>query len=377
MISTIKKLDSCKIPYEIRRNIPDIYKFTNITYYDKSFHYHDKDIKTIPSPLLPYFKKDQSRSASECEVIDTAYIYWPMSLNNIGHFLYDNVIPIYKMMVLDQDKFDVDTNSLLILMKRPEEKENEQKLTKKRKEILKIFFKKIESGRPMVSDYRDACISGSDDKKKIYIKNAIFQKSNLKSRPWKEYSVSLQNKQINSEFFYNFSKIIKNNKDPLRRRLEPPGQRPGPGAGSDPTRIVLLSRNDAKWRRVTNEKELVKKLKEKYDIDAVKFEKLSLEEEIKLMTETKILIAPYGAGVMSASLFLPSNSTCIIINPIGFSFEYDFPKMLLKFLKRLNINTIPWINNIGKKNNNVYADRDANMEINIDKILEFLSGEKK
>jgi len=347
------ELKSEKIPYEIRRNIPSIYKFRNIYYYENKFHYYSegKKRKIIPSSLLKDFKVDKKITypLDKCLIIDKAYIFWPMSLNNIGHFMYDNVIPIYKMMVIDQDEFDIDTNHRILLIRRPEEKKKEQTLTEKGKEILKIFS----NNAHFINDI----------KKPIFFKNVIMQNSNLRTRPWNEYSTILKNDNINKFFFKNFVQIIKK-----KYKTKATGV-PGPNN----CKIVLLSRGLAKWRRTLNEDKLVKKLKEsKYDIELVKFENLSLKEEIDLMNQTKILIAPYGAGVMAASLFLQPDSTCIIVNPIGFSFKFDFPKMLLKFLERLNIKTIAWINDIGRQGSHPCASRDSDMKININQIIIFL-----
>lgn len=345
------KLDSKKIPFEIRRNIPDIYNFQNVYYYDNKFHYYTEkkqDLKhCVSKHLANQFKIDTKiiHQIEKCLIIDTAYIFWPMSLNNIGHTMYDNFLPIYKLMVLDQETFDINKNNTIYLVRRLEETENEQKLRNKQKELLKVFSNNIEFINKI--------------KQPIFIKNCIMQKTNMKPRPWKEYDVKLKKDDINKEFLKCFIKKIKE-----AYNIE---------NVENPNKIIYLSRSGARWRKVQNEDKLIKRLKESnYDIELVKFEKLSLKEEISLMNNTKIFIAPYGAGVMASSCFLPTTSTCMIINPIGFTFKHDFPTMLVTFTERLDINLIKWINDIGRSGKNIYASRDANMKINVNKVLEFM-----
>ena len=350
--STKTQLDSTIIPFEIRRNIPKIYKFTNIYYYDNSFHYcGDKTIKKrkcIPHLLGEHFKIDHKivHPMDKCLVIDTAYVFWPMSLNNIGHFMYDNLLALYKMIATEQDKLDINTDVRIFFVRRPKEKIKEQTITPKEIEIFKVFSRhKVQFMKKI--------------KQPIFIKNVIMQKTDMKTRPWKEYDSDLKNDQVNKDFFKSFIGLIKKqfNIESVKK----------------PHRIVLLSRNGAKWRRVPNEDKLIQKLKQSnYNVESVKFENLSLKEEITLMSETKIFIAPYGAGVMASSCFLPSTSTCIIINPIGFAFKHDFPTMLVTFTKRLDIKILTWVNDIGKVGKNIYASRDANMKININKVLGML-----
>jgi len=284
MIESSKiELDSSKIPFEICRNKPNIYKFKDIYYNGGFFHYYTKKDKrkrkNIPKSLLDNFKIDTKiiYPVEKCTIIENLYIFWPMSLNNIGHFLYDNVLPIYKMIILDQEKYNINNKGSLYFIRRSDENTKEQTLRKKGEELLKIFVKEIKFLNKV--------------KGPIYIKNATFQKSNLRSRPWDKYSKEMQEKKENKEFLQNFVKRIKDkyNINEIKDR----------------EKIVILSRGLANWRRITNESKIIKGLKEVgYKTELIKFERLTLKEEIEVINKTKILIAPYGAGVMGASLFL-------------------------------------------------------------------------
>ncbi len=101
------------------------------------------------------------------------------------------------------------------------------------------------------------------------------------------------------------------------------------------------------------------------------------------MNETKILITPYGAGLVSG-FFLNKNSTIIIIYPPHFSYTRDCSTMELYFLQKLGIKTICcdnnceiikdiviYENNITNNNNIKYRDKD--FEINIEKLEEIIN----
>jgi len=81
---------------------------------------------------------------------------------------------------------------------------------------------------------------------------------------------------------------------------------PSPSA---PSRRIFLSRRQAQGRRLLNEEALLPML-EAHGFEPVVMEQLDLAAQIRLMAETKILLAPHGAGLTNM-LFCPAD-TCIL-----------------------------------------------------------------
>lgn len=77
----------------------------------------------------------------------------------------------------------------------------------------------------------------------------------------------------------------------------------------EPFRKVYISRKFAKKRRAHNEVD-VELLMMKHGFEIIYTEKLSLKNQIALMSETKILISIYGAALTNM-LFLPENSQVV------------------------------------------------------------------
>ncbi len=74
-----------------------------------------------------------------------------------------------------------------------------------------------------------------------------------------------------------------------------------------PAKRVYVSRTSAKSRFVVNEAELIAILRQ-HDFDIVMFESLSFYEQVKLMSETKVLISIHGAGLTNMMFMPPGGS---------------------------------------------------------------------
>ena len=105
-----------------------------------------------------------------------------------------------------------------------------------------------------------------------------------------------------------------------------------------------------------------------------------------IVVETKILILPYGAGMISG-FFIPPTSTIILINPNGLDVIGDCFTIKTAIYFRLGINIIFYINNdkiiscnrtkkymyknpIRKKD--IEKIRDSNIILNYNKIIDII-----
>lgn len=84
----------------------------------------------------------------------------------------------------------------------------------------------------------------------------------------------------------------------------------------NPTRRVFISRTGATRRRLLNEEELWPRL-EKAGFERVRMETLNFEEQVKLMRETAVLVAPHGAGLTNM-LFCPEGTHVVEFADLSF-----------------------------------------------------------
>lgn len=66
----------------------------------------------------------------------------------------------------------------------------------------------------------------------------------------------------------------------------------------EPFRLVYLSREDAFYRNIVNEDEIIIYLRNR-GFEIIQMSNLSLEEEIKICSEAKIIVSPHGAALTS------------------------------------------------------------------------------
>ncbi|KIE57716.1 hypothetical protein A946_11705 [Methylacidiphilum kamchatkense Kam1] len=88
--------------------------------------------------------------------------------------------------------------------------------------------------------------------------------------------------------------------------------------------IIYISRKKCKNRRVLNEDDLLNRLND-YNIRVLLLEDLSFLQQVELFQNIKIVIGPFGAGLVNI-IFSPINSVLIEIRPII---------MINEFYKRL------------------------------------------
>ncbi len=76
-----------------------------------------------------------------------------------------------------------------------------------------------------------------------------------------------------------------------------------------PHRKLYISRQKARRRKILNESALIKLLKE-FEFDFIYLEDYSLEEQIKILSETKVVVSSHGAGLTNI-MFMNEGSTVI------------------------------------------------------------------
>ena len=341
-LSTHRYLDSDNIPWECRRNISIISKFTNV-YWNKNKFILTKNT-FIPNELKNYFSHiNNFNSDNNILNIKKGYFHFALFFSNIGHYFTDDLIPIGKMIFLNNDQNNKNIN--IIFLKNDDEKSEFQLLSKKNKDFLKYF---TNNEIKFLKDYN--CEIFFDEL-------IIFHKYYVrKLKIWNEPTTPNYKylKLFINKFKENCNKIV-------------------------PYKITFLSRKNAKYRRIINEKELLKELEKKYDnINLVEFENLSIQQQITLMNETKLFIAPHGAGIIS-SFYMQPNTKCIIIHPYGYPTNCDYPVIYKTYLNALNINCVQWINDINlnkltkkRQGYDLHKYRDCDIKINIDNFLKIL-----
>ena len=82
---------------------------------------------------------------------------------------------------------------------------------------------------------------------------------------------------------------------------------------SDSARRIYISRNDARYRGVRNERALLAQL-DHYGFERVLLSRLSFSEQIRLFASAEVVIAPHGAGLANL-VFSPPGCTVIEFMP--------------------------------------------------------------
>lgn len=85
------------------------------------------------------------------------------------------------------------------------------------------------------------------------------------------------------------------------------------------SRVVFVKRKN---RLIVNQNELENFIKSKtgtYDFDSIYFDDLNFEQQVKKMSQTKLLISVHGAGLTNA-IFMPSTSIVVEITPPHFHY---------------------------------------------------------
>ena len=318
------KLNTNFIPYEIRRNPIKIFYMTDIYYSKKTFYK-----KYYPDELSNIFSNNINKKL-DYKIIDTPVIIFFQSwLQNYGHFILDNLIPIFKIICTYQQDLYPKNNLILYLYRDTSEPIND-----KWKELLECFVSNV----------------------KYFNKDLLFKKAIISHQLFKGPWESTLNDSNNCKIFLNNFIDIIYKKFKVNRI-------------NDPKEIIYLSRKNAKWRRVLNE--------DKIKYKKISFEKLSFVEELEILNKTKIFITPYGAGIVSG-FFLSKNSIIIIIYPKGFSYTRDCSTMELDILNKLGIKTICCNHNCEIFATTIYENnitnidnlkkRDKDIEINIENL---------
>ncbi|MFW5634391.1 MAG: glycosyltransferase family 61 protein, partial [Erythrobacter sp.] len=88
------------------------------------------------------------------------------------------------------------------------------------------------------------------------------------------------------------------------------------GEGNAPNRKVFISRANSRGRKLLNEETLWPML-EKRGFERVLMERLSFREQVAMMRETRVLLAPHGAGLTNM-IFMPEGGHVIEMADPGF-----------------------------------------------------------
>tara|TARA_Y100001970_G_C14102483_1_gene786255 strand:+ start:75 stop:1076 length:1002 start_codon:yes stop_codon:yes gene_type:complete len=327
----IIELDSSFIPYELRRNPIKMFINNNIYYTNNKFNYEFCNDKLC-------INNNVNKKIQYKKIEDIVIIHNQVWEHNYGHFILDNLLPIFKLICTYKNNLNPNCNLVLYL-----NRHSTKPLNNKWEKILKCFVSKIK--------YLN---------ENIFFKKAIILYQSFE-KPWKS---KINNSVNNIEFFCNFREIVY--------------KKININKNSNPQDINFLSRKNAKWRKVINEDSI------KYN--KISFEKISLKHEIEVINNTKILITPYGAGIVSG-FFLNKNTTIIIIYPPNFSYTRDCSTREIDILNKLGIHVICctndcdiietqiYENNITPKSNVKYRDKDFN--INVKKLEQIVINQYK
>ncbi|QNE04863.1 glycosyltransferase family 61 protein [Croceicoccus marinus] len=83
-----------------------------------------------------------------------------------------------------------------------------------------------------------------------------------------------------------------------------------------PTRKVMISRDESRGRRLLNEREL-RPVVEHAGFEIVRMEDLDFGDQVRLMQETRVLLAPHGAGLTNM-IFCPTGGHIVELADPGF-----------------------------------------------------------
>ncbi len=330
MLMDMTIINTSTIPYEIRRNPLKLLLFK---------HSEIKNHKLLISPIHRLYR-DYDKFVVKTEQITKTndktpyvYVYRTMSLDNYGHFVIDNLIPLYKMIVLTQGYNFNREDVLFCFLKAPKETEHQQTLTEKQKKLLSVF-----SSHPIrfIEEIPDMKINN-------LIVPFLGLGESVAFMKWNQYDK--YDESITVEFLKQFQKRIYKFFEIKTKQ---------------PEKNIFLSRAGAKHRKVLNESELVKQLK----LEPVSFQNKTISEELQLFADSKQVITPYGAGIVGC-YFMQPGTKCIIIHPKGFDERYDFPQIYIKFMERLGIHVEIFNNPIGRDTGNIFRNRDSDITVDI------------
>jgi len=125
---------------------------------------------------------------------------------------------------------------------------------------------------------------------------------------------------------------------------------------------IYIPRGNAKWRKVLNEKELINLLL-KYNFKIIYPEHLSLNEQIKIGSETKWLITPFGASV-NFFIFMPPGSSLLQLS----SLDRKCMNQTKIFCKFSGINCFE----TKELSQNKFLELDDDVKINLKELEKFL-----
>lgn len=117
-----------------------------------------------------------------------------------------------------------------------------------------------------------------------------------------------------------------------------------------PKKRIFLSRKNSPSRLVSNEEELSKLLKERYEISTVVLDGLSIKEQAKLFSEAELIVAPHGAALTNIVFARPETAVVEL-------FSYRLDQTFFKLSHQLQLKYIPVIALPTEEKKKLFEDR--------------------
>ena len=136
---------------------------------------------------------------------------------------------------------------------------------------------------------------------------------------------------------------------------------------STPLKKIYISRKKAQRRKIVNENEIELILK-KQDFDIICLEDFSFAEQVKLLSNSKIVIGSHGAGLTNIN-FMKKNTHVVELTPI----LSDFKKFRFPFWRMAKLLEINYYCIFCNRTNDKTDEYESDMFVNIAELESILS----
>nr|WP_285854233.1 glycosyltransferase family 61 protein [Paenibacillus elgii] len=142
--------------------------------------------------------------------------------------------------------------------------------------------------------------------------------------------------------------------DFLRKEFLPPHD----NDCSENNEYIYISRENAKYRKVINEEEIINHLN-KFGFKKVTLESMKVTQQVQLFSCAKFIIAPHGAGLTNLVFCKPGTKVIELFNP------YYMPSYYWMISNHIHLNYFYLVNEAEQLNS-----ASSDYKVNIDKLLE-------